>query len=167
MRSTTTDSSETTEEIIGRSLTVRDMVARQLDLIQKTRSDVANPLRVAIWAEALEALRDLVFPYAEADPDPGVPGVVDEKGVQCVGRFNQEWERRPLGGFVEDGEWFPDPSAADCRHAERLIMALLDRHRLLVKTRKTSGPKKPEQGPGATRTPEPEHQDPETLLGAL
>lgn len=103
----------------------------QLDRINAIRSNVKDPDRVAAWSEAVEALADLLLPWANE---------ADEKD-----KFVREWEERPVAVVripQPDGSVrvIPAPTATDCRQAERICLGLMDRKGLLVKRRTISGP---------------------------
>jgi len=127
-------------ELVTRRVTTEEMVRSQLDRITAIRSDVARRDRVQAWHEALEALADLVAPWAEGDE-----------------AFLKAWDTRPVAVVdLGDGSTMPCPTAADCREAQRILMAMMDRQGLLVKRRNVSGPA-PRTFPGAagtTTTPE-------------
>lgn len=72
-------------------------------------------------SEAVEALSDLCLPLADKV-------------------FVKEWEERPVGAFYdeEDARWIPSPVAADVREAFRILMALMGRRGVLVRTNSVS-----------------------------
>lgn len=119
------------EELRSRRISTEEMVRLQLDRINLIRSNVKDPDRIAAWSEAVEALADLMLPWA-SEPD-------EQK------RFLLEWEQRPVACVrvaLPGGEsrLVPVPTASDCREAQRILMGLLDRKGLLVKRRNVSGP---------------------------
>lgn len=115
---------ETTEEIRAKRLSTEEMVRLQLDRINAFRSDVTNPDRIVAWSESLEALADLLLPWWEDDED-----------------WRAKWDARPVAVVtLEGGMAVPIPTAQDCRKGQLLLMELLHKHNLLVKTRKVSGP---------------------------
>lgn len=117
----------------------------QLDRINLIRSNVKDPDRVAAWSEAVEALADLVVPWA-TEPDEQE-------------RFVKEWDNRPVAVVripMPGGEFrlIPVPNASDCREAQRILMGLLDRKGLLVKRRTVSGPAKRSFAPEEPEEPQ-------------
>lgn len=153
---------ETREELRSRRISTEDMARELLAEANRLRSDVTNPDRIIAWSETLEALADLLLPWAEQD-----------------GRFLQEWEERPCrvvrirsaSGNPDLDRFIPLPTASDCRAAQRIIMGLMSRAQLLVKTRKVSGPGVRSDQEAQKQAQEPRGQPassaPEPLLGAL
>ena len=134
------------EELRSKRISTEEMVRLQLDRINLIRSNVKDPDRVAAWSEAVEALADLVMPWA-TEPD--------EKD-----RFVKEWDDRPVAVVriplpAGESRLVPVPNASDCREAQRILMGLLDRKGLLVKRRTVSGPAKRDFKP-ADDEPEPQ-----------
>jgi hypothetical protein len=100
------------------------MVRHQLALITSIRSDVARHDRVQAWSEAMEALADLVAPWGNDDKD-----------------FQKAWADRPCAVVdMGNGHIMAVPTASDCREAQRILTAMMDRQGLLVKRRVVSGP---------------------------
>lgn len=120
------DAATQREELRSRRISTEDMVRAQLDRINQLRGDVINPNRVAAWSEALEALADLLIPWASE------PAEID--------KFRKEWEDRPVRCLRINDKLVPFPTATDCRQAQQILMGLLDRSGLLVKRRGVSGP---------------------------
>lgn len=119
------------QELRSRRISTEEMVRLQLDRINAIRSNVKDADRVTAWSEAVEALADLLLPWAN-EPD--------EKE-----RFLKEWDDRPVAVVrvpQPDGTLrvIPSPTANDCRQAERICLGLMDRKGLLVKRRTVSGP---------------------------
>lgn len=136
------EAATTRDELRSRRISTEEMVRLQLDRINAIRSNVKDPDRVAAWSEAVEALADLLLPWAN-EPD--------EKE-----RFVKEWDNRPVAVLripQPDGSLrvIPSPTATDCRLAERICLGLMDRKGLLVKRRTVSGP-----APRLFREPEAE-----------
>lgn len=135
---------ETREELRSRRISTEDLIREQLANITRIRGDVGRLDRVEAWSEALEALADLLLPWASSEDD---------------GQFNQEWRNRrcrvirvaSVDGDRRRDQLVPYPNARDCKEAQAIIMGLLDRSGLLVKRRVISGPGKPYGGdePGA------------------
>ena len=117
----------TREDIRGRKMATEDMIRAVLVEISRVRMDVGDPLRVAKWSEGLEALADLAAPWAN------LPSEKD--------KFQVAWDKRPVA-IVRDrqGRPVPVPTARDCRAAQAILLELLARNGLMVKTRTTSGP---------------------------
>lgn len=129
--------SETHEETRGRRLTTEEMVRIQLERANQIRSDVTNPDRITIWSECLEALYDLLLPWWNDDEE-----------------WQEEWENRPLA-VVEspNGGRVPAPTGTDCRAAHLLLMKLLHKNKMLVRTRTSSGPAPRKFDPPASDAP--------------
>ena len=117
---------ETREEARGRRLTTEEMVRIQLDRINTIRSDIEMTNREAAWSECNEALFDLLLPWWTDDVE-----------------WLKKWEDRPCAVVTTpEGVQVPAPTAQDCRAAQLLIMELLHKNNMMVKTRTTSGPPK-------------------------
>lgn len=100
------------------------MVRELLTEINRIRADVRRPDRVDAWSECNEALYDLLLPWWKDDAD-----------------WKAKWENRNVAVVeIEKGVFQAAPTAQDCREAQMLLMELLDDNKMLVKTRKTSGP---------------------------
>jgi hypothetical protein len=134
------------------------MIRQALGDITSIRGDLRNPDRVQAWSEAVEALADLLEPWAAQDE-----------------RFRSEWEARPMrvyrrrhaSGDPERDRFVAWPTAQDCRSAQRVIMGLLDRAGILVKRRTVSGPRRPLEATVEGREAVEAGGGPEPLLGAL
>ena len=121
------------EEVKTRRISTEEKVGELLDRANRFRTDLANPLRVASWSETIEALSDLLEPWAlEEDRDAKLQGK--------RGQFMQEWDDRPVAYVTTPRGRLVVPTAADCRTAQRILTGLLDRQGLLVKRRTVSGP---------------------------
>ena len=120
----------TTEEIRSRRIQAEEMVRLQLQRITDLRSNVDNPNRVIAWSEALEALVDLTKPWHSP-------------------AFEAAWQDRPVACIEMDVDGItthlPCPTIQDVRHAQQLVIDMLDDADLLVKRRKSSGPIKEEK----------------------
>lgn len=149
---------EVREELRNRRISTEDMIRIQLAEINHLRSDIQNPDRVQAWSESLEALADLLAPWATDDDT-----------------FQQEWEDRPVrcyrvhhpSGDPARDRLIPHPTAGDCRKAQQIIMGLLDRAGLLVKRRTVSGPRRENTPPEAQKRAVERDEGPDPLMGAI
>lgn len=151
---------DSVDALRSRRINTEDLVRAQLAEVTRIRSDLMNPNRVECWSEAVEALADLLGPWANDESDGGV--------------FLREWAARRVrhyrvphpSGAVELSRLVAWPSARDCRESQLIVMRLMDRAGLLVKRRATSGPK-----PARKRETLPEgatgRDGGEPLLGAI
>lgn len=119
---TNLDNNSHVEALSSRPLKNEELVRIQLERIMTIRSDVANPHRVSMWSEAVEALADTLVPWWDS-------------------QFRKEWSARKVAGIdLGNGELLPMPTADDVRRAQLVLMRLLDRSNLLVRRRTVSGP---------------------------
>lgn len=146
---------EVRQELRNRRISTEDMIREALVALHRVRLDLTNPNRVQAWSEGVEALADLVQPYADLDD-----------------QFKQEWRTRPMrvkrikhpSGNPDQDRLVPFPKASDVREAERIIRAMLDRAGLLVQRRTVSGPRRPNGDEEAT---ESSQDASDGLLGVL
>lgn len=114
----------------ARPLRIEETLSHQLEHIREVRNNLAlaPPSRLAAWSEAIESLYDQLHIWHD-----------DE--------FKLAWQNRPVAHVRgPDGRLYPLPVAADLRIAQRLLLDLMHKNRLLINHRIVSGPQKRPSG---------------------
>lgn len=149
---------EVRQELRSRRISTEEIIREALVALHRVRLDLNNPNRVQAWSEGVEALADIVEPYAAMDD-----------------QFRAEWQNRPMrikrirhpSGRRELDRLVPFPKASDCREAERIIRSMLDRQGLFLKRRTVSGPRRPNDDAEGLESGQDEGKGGDPLLGAV
>lgn len=135
------DQENAQDRVQNRPVNHTENINRQLDRIAYLRS-MNQP-----WAEALYQLRDMLVGFEDAEFYDGVPE--DRRdGIKELPREAQEralaafaargWTTYPVRAFMGPHGPVFRPTAQDLSKGLRIIMRLLDRQKLLKKTRRAS-----------------------------